>query len=192
MSVYSVYSVYRVTYIQLNEYWIKMYGLDINKKYYISIDNWLELMQQESITIKDMNNIIKDLHLEKEVSLMNEEKKKGKDEDEDLEEARNLARNKWIQRQQFFDYCLQDFKKGRQWDTTTSSLVVKLAPQSSVKSVGKIIPTKIIDEITDETIYEIIDDSCGYDNSNRTTGSHSNGNITSQTINFNNFYHPNM
>ena len=155
MSVYSVYSVYRRTYIQLNEYWIKMYGLDINNKYYISVDNWLELMVQETITIKDMNNIIKDLHLEKEVSLMNEEKKKGKDEAEDVEETRNLERNKWIQRQQFFDYCLQDFKKGRQWDTATSSLVVKLAPQSSVKSVGKIIPT------------EIIDDSCGYDNSIR-------------------------
>ena len=147
----SVYSIYRRTYIQLNEYWIKMYGLDINKKYYISIDNWLELMQQETLTINDMNNIIKDLHLEKEVSLMNEEKKKG----EDVEETRN----KWIQRQQFFDYCLQDFKKGRQWDTTTSSLVVKLTPQSSVKSVGKIITTEIIDEI--------IDDSCGYDNSIR-------------------------
>ena len=147
----SVYSIYRRTYIHLNEYWIKMYGLDINKKYYISIDNWLELMQQETLTINDMNNIIKDLHLEKEVSLMNEEKKKG----EDVEETRN----KWIQRQQFFDYCLQDFKKGRQWDTTTSSLVVKLTPQSSVKSVGKIITTEIIDEI--------IDDSCGYDNSIR-------------------------
>ena len=147
----SVYSIYRRTYIQLNEYWIKMYGLDINKKYYISIDNWLELMQQETITINDMNNIIKDLHLEKEVSVMNEEKKKGKDVEE--------TRNKWIQRQQFFDYCLEDFKKGRQWDTATSSLVVKLAPQSSVKSVGKIIPTEIIDEI--------IDDSCGYDNSIR-------------------------
>ena len=151
----SVYSIYRITYIQLNEYWVKMYRLDINKKYYISVDNWLELMQQETITIKDMNNIIKDLHLEKEVSLMNDEKKKGKDADEDVEESRN----KWIQRQQFFDYCLQDFKKGRQWDTATSSLVVKLAPQSSVKSVGKIIPTEIIDEI--------IDDSCGYDNSIR-------------------------
>ena len=151
----SVYSIYRTTYIQLNEYWVKMYGLDINKKYYISVDNWLELMQQETITIKDMNNIIKDLHLEKEVSLMNDEKKKGKDADEDVEESRN----KLIQRQQFFDYCLQDFKKGRQWDTATSSLVVKLAPQSSVKSVGKIIPTEIIDEI--------IDDSCGYDNSIR-------------------------
>ena len=153
----SVYSVYRRTYIQLNEYWIKMYGLDINKKYYISIDNWLELMQQETLTIKDMNNIIKDLHLEKEVSLMNEDKKKGKDEDED--EDVEETRNKWVQRQQFFDYCLGDFKKGRQWDTATSSLAVKLAPQSSVKSVGKIIPTEIIDEI--------IDDSCGYDNSIR-------------------------
>ena len=159
MSVYSVYSVYRKTYIQLNEYWIKMYGLDINKKYYISVDNWLELMQQETITINDMNNIIKDLHLEKEVSVMNEEKKKGKDDGEDVEEIRNLGRNKWIQRQQFFDYCLEDFKKGRQWDAATSSLVVKLAPQSCVKSVGKIIPTEIIDEI--------IDDSCGYDNSIR-------------------------
>ena len=155
----NVYSIYRKTYIQLNEYWIKMYGLDINKKYYISIDNWLELMQQETITIKDMNNIIKDLHLEKEVSLMNEDKKKGKDEDEDIEASRNLARNKWIQRQQFFDYCLEDFKKGRQWDTTTSSLIVNITPQFSVKSVGKIIPTEIIDEI--------IDDSCGYDNSIR-------------------------
>ena len=86
MSVYSVYSVYRITYIQLNEYWIKMYGLDINNKYYISVDNWLELMQQETITIKDMNNIIKDLHLEKEVSLMNEEKKKCKDEDESVDD----------------------------------------------------------------------------------------------------------
>jgi len=155
----SVYSVYRRTYIQLNEYWIKMYGLDINKKYYISIDNWLELMQQEIITINDMNNIIKDLHLEKEVSVMNEENKKCKDEDEDededVEETLNLARNKWIQRQQFFDYCLQDFKKGLQWDTATSSLIVELTPQSSVKSVGKIIPTEIMDEIMDE----IIDDS---------------------------------
>jgi len=155
----SVYSIYRRTYIQLNEYWIKMYGLDINKKYYISIDNWLELMQQETITINDMNNIIKDLHLEKEVSLMNEEKNKGKDDDEYTEETRNLERNKWIQRQQFFDYCLGDFKKGRQWDTTTSSLIVKITPEYSVKSVGKIIPTEIIDEI--------IDDSCGYDNSIR-------------------------
>ena len=153
--MWSVYSIYRSTYIQLNEYWIKKYGLDVNKKCYISIDNWLELMQQENITINDMNNIIKDLHLEKEVSLMNEEKKKGKDEDEDIEETRN----KWIQRQQFFDYCLEDFKKGRLWDTSTSSLIVKLAPQSSVKSVGKIIPTEIIDEI--------IDDSCEYDNSIR-------------------------
>jgi len=151
----SVYSIYRSTYIQLNEYWIKKYGLDVNKKCYISIDNWLELMQQENITINDMNNIIKDLHLEKEVSLMNEEKKKGKDDDEDVEETRN----KWIQRQQFFNYCFEDFKKGRQWDTATSSLVVKLTPQSSVKSVGQIIPTEIIDEI--------IDDSCGYDNSIR-------------------------
>ena len=155
----SVYSIYRSTYVQLNEYWIKMYGLDVNKKCYISVDNWLELMTQDSITINDMNNIIKDLHLEKEVSVMSEEKKKGKDEDEDIEETRNLARNKWIQRQQFFDYCLQDFKKGRQWDTTTSSLIVKLAPESSVKSVGKIIPTEIMDEI--------IDDSCGYDNAIR-------------------------
>ena len=151
----SDYSVYRITYIQLNEYWIIMYGLDINKKYYISIDNWLELMQQETITINDMNNIIKDLHLEKEVSLMNEEKNKGKDDDEYTEETRNLERNKWIQRQQFFDYCLGDFKKGRQWDTTTSSLIVKITPEYSVKSVGKIIPT------------EIIDDSYGYDNSIR-------------------------
>ena len=157
----SVYTIYRSTYVHLNEYWIKKYGLNVNKKCYISIDNWLELMTQDSITINDMNNIIKDLHLEKEVSLMNEEKKKGKDDDGDVEEeeTRNLGRNKWIQRQQFFDYCLQDFKKGRQWDTSTSSLIVKLAPQSSVKSVGKIIPTEIMDEI--------IDDSCAYDNSIR-------------------------
>ena len=151
----SVYTIYRSTYVQLNEYGIKKYGLNVNKKCYISIDNWLELMTQDSITINDMNNIIKDLHLEKEVSVMSEEKKKG----EDIEETRNLARNKWIQRQQFFDYCLQDVKKGRQWDTSTSSLIVKLAPESSVKSVGKIIPTEIMDEI--------IDDSCGYDNAIR-------------------------
>ena len=151
----SVYTIYRSTYVQLNEYWIKKYGLNVNKKCYISVDNWLELMTQDSITINDMNNIIKDLHLEKEVSVMSEEKKKG----EDIEETRNLERNKWIQRQQFFDYCLQDFKKGRQWDTSTSSLIVKLAPDSSVKSVGKIIPTEIMDEI--------IDDSCGYDNAIR-------------------------
>lgn len=131
-----------------------MYGLDINKKYYISIDNWLELMQQETITINDMNNIIKDLHLEEKVSLMNEDKTKCNDE-----ETINLARNKWIQRQQFFDYCLEDFKKGTQWDITTSSLIVNLTLEFSVKSVGKIIPTEIIDKI--------IDDSCGYDNAIR-------------------------
>ena len=110
--------IYCMTYMQLNEYWITMFGLDINKKHYISIDNWATLMGQKSFTIKDMNNVIKDLYLEKEVSLMNEEA----DETED----------KWVQRNLFFDYCLEDCKKG-QLDV--------------IKSVGNIIPTETMDEI---------------------------------------------
>ena len=65
-----------------------------------------------------MNNVIKDLHLEKEVSPINEDV----DETED----------KWVQRNLFFDYCLGDCKKG-QLDV--------------IKSVGNIIPTETMDEI---------------------------------------------
>lgn len=83
------------------------------------MDNWSQLMLQDGISIKDMNNIIKDLHLEKDVSLIN-------DEDE------NQNQNKWIQRNQFFDYCLEYWKKGQ-----------------AVKSVGKIIPVDIMDKIID-------------------------------------------
>ena len=50
-------------------------------------------------------------------------------------------------------------KKGTQWDAITVSLIINITPQYSVKSVGKIISTEIIDEI--------IDDSCEYDNSIR-------------------------
>jgi len=74
-----------------------MFGLDINKKHYISIDNWATLMQQGSFTIKDMNNVIKDLHLENKVPLIDEYEDDGEND------------NKWIQRNLFFDYC---FKKG--------------------------------------------------------------------------------
>ena len=112
--------IYCCTFIQLNDYWKQMFGLVINKTYYISMDNWATLMQQSSFTIKDMNTLIKDLDLEKEVSLMNE------DEEE--------KENKWIQRNQFFDYCLEDCKKGQ---------------SDIVKSVGKIIPTEIMDKIID-------------------------------------------
>ena len=112
--------IYCCTFIQLNDYWKQIFGLVINKTYYISIDNWATLMQQSSFTIKDMNTLIKDLDLEKEVFLINE------DEDEN--------QNKWIQRNQFFDYCLKDCKKGQ---------------SDIVKSVGKIIPTEIMDKIID-------------------------------------------
>ena len=112
--------IYCCTFIQLDNYWKQMFGLVINKTYYISIDNWATLMQQSSFTIKDMNTLIKDLHLEKEVFLINE------DEEEND--------NKWIQRNQFFDYCLEDCKKGQ---------------SDIVKSVGQIIPTEIMDKIID-------------------------------------------
>ena len=112
--------IYCCTFIQLNDYWKQIFGLVINKTYYISIDNWATLMQQSSFTIKDMNTLIKDLHLEKEVFLINE------DEEEND--------NKWIQRNQFFDYCLEDCKKGQ---------------SDVVKSVGKIISTEIMDKIID-------------------------------------------
>ena len=114
--------IYCCTFIQLNDYWKQMFGLVINKTYYISLDNWATLMQQSSFTIKDMNTLIKDLHLEKEVSLMNED------------EAEDENQNKWIQRNQFFDYCLEDCKKGQ---------------SDNVKSVGQKIPTEIMDKIID-------------------------------------------
>lgn len=112
--------IYCCTFIQLNDYWKQMFGLVINKTYYISIDNWATLMLQRSFTIKYMNTLIKDLHLEKEVFLINE------DEEEND--------NKWIQRNQFFDYCLEDCKKGQ---------------SDIVKSVGKIISSEIMDKIID-------------------------------------------
>ena len=112
--------IYCCTFIQLNDYWKQMFGLVINKTYYISMDNWATLMQQSSFTIKDMNTLIKDLHLEKEVFLMNE------DEEEND--------NKWVQRNQFFDYCLEDCKKGQ---------------SDIIKSVGKTISSEIMDKIID-------------------------------------------
>jgi len=124
--------IYCCTFIQLNDYWMKRFGLAINKKNYISIDNWGQLVNQKSVTIKDMNNMIKELHLETEVSLI--------DEDEDEDEHEDGNGKKWIQRQEFFDYCLEDIKKGQ---------------SDIVKSVGKIIPTEITDQIID---------SCGNDN----------------------------
>jgi len=114
--------IYCCTFIQLNDFWKQMFGLVINKKYYISIDNWATLMQQSSFTIKDMNTLIKDLHLEKEVFLINEEEEENE--------------NKWIQRNQFFDYCLEDCKKGQ---------------SDVVKSVGKIISSEIMDKIIDSS-----------------------------------------
>ena len=112
--------IYCCTFIQLNDYWKQMFGLVINKTYYISMDNWATLMQQSSFTIKDMNNLIKDLHLEKEVFLINEDEEENE--------------NKWVQRNQFFDYCLEDCKKGQ---------------SDIIKSVGKIISSEIMDKIID-------------------------------------------
>lgn len=112
--------IYCCTYIQLNDYWKEMFGLVINKKYYISINNWSELINQKSFTIKCMNNLIKDLHLEKEVSLF----------DEYIDE--NIDDNIWKQKNMYFDYCLEDCKKGK---------------LDIVKSVGKIISTEIMDNI---------------------------------------------
>jgi len=112
--------IYCCTFIQLDNYWKQVFGLVINKTYYISIDNWATLMQQSSFTIKDMNTLIKGLHLEKKVFLINEDEEENE--------------NKWIQRNKFFDYCLEDCKKGQ---------------SDIVKSVGKIIPTEIMDKIID-------------------------------------------
>jgi hypothetical protein len=110
--------IYCYTFIQLDDYWIKKFGLAINKKNYISIDNWSQLVHQLiDREIKDFNNMIKDLHLVTEVSLI--------DEDED-----GMNEKKWIQLNRYFDYCLEDLKKGQ---------------SDLVKSVGKIIPTEIID-----------------------------------------------
>lgn len=105
----------------MNDYWIRKFGLAINKKFYISIDNWVQLLIQKSFTIKDMNNLIKDLHLETEVSLI--------DEDEDEHDDGNGK--KWIQRNLFFDYCLEDYKKGQ------------------LDIVGKMIPNEIMETIID-------------------------------------------
>jgi len=48
-----------------------------------------------------MNRLIKDLHLETEVSLI---------EDDFIEDG--SQDRKWIQKNLFFDYCLEDLKKG--------------------------------------------------------------------------------
>lgn len=68
-----------------------------------------------------MTNIIKDLHLEKEVSLHIDE---DKDDDENL----------WTQRTLFFDYCFENWKKGC---------------SDVVTSVGKIMPNEMMDKIID-------------------------------------------
>jgi len=111
--------IYCFTYIQLNDYWINMYGLDINKKYYISINNWSQLLLQSSFTLQNMINLIKDLNLEKEVSL-----------NIDICNSENI----WIIMSLYFDYCLENFKKGQ---------------LDIIKSVGKIMPTEIMDKIID-------------------------------------------
>jgi hypothetical protein len=98
-----------------------MYDLDINKKYYISIDNWSQFFLQRSFTLQHMTNIIKDLDLEKEVSLQIDE---DKDDDENL----------WIQRTFYFDYCLKNWKKGQ---------------SDIITSVGQITPNKMMDKIID-------------------------------------------
>uniref|UniRef100_A0A6C0HKB3 Uncharacterized protein n=1 Tax=viral metagenome TaxID=1070528 RepID=A0A6C0HKB3_9ZZZZ len=108
--------IYCYTFIQLDDYWIKKFGLAINKKNYISMDNWSQLVHQlVDREIKYINNMIKDLHLETEVSLIDED---------------GINEKKWIQMNRYFDYCLEDLKKGQ---------------SDLVKSVGKIIPTEIID-----------------------------------------------
>jgi len=121
--------IYCYTFIQLDDYWLKKFGLAINKKNYLSIENWSQLVHQlihrETFTIKDMNNMMKDLHLETEVSLIDEDE----DEHEDW-----INEKKWIKINRFFDYCLEDLKKGQ---------------SDIVKSVGKIVPTEIMDKIID-------------------------------------------
>jgi hypothetical protein len=117
--------IYCCTFIQLNDYWIQKFGLAINKKIYISIDNWVQLLIQKKFTIKDMNKLIKDLHLETEVFLI-------EDEDEDEDEHDDGNGKKWIQRNLFFEYCLEDYKKG-QLDNI----------------VGKMIPNEIMETIID-------------------------------------------
>ena len=119
--------IYCCTYIELNDYWKETFGLVINKKYYISINNWSELIHQKSFTMKHMNNLIKDLYLEKEVSLF--------DENIDMDD------NIWKQKNLYFDYCLEDYKKKQ---------------LNIVKSVGKIIPTEIMDEIIDSENCKLI------------------------------------
>jgi hypothetical protein len=116
--------IYCYTFIQLNDYWKKKFGLVINTYIIFFIDNWSQFILQRRFTIKHMNNLIKDLYLEKEVSLFDE----NIDIDEDIDD------NIWKQKNLYFDYCLKDCKKG-QTDT--------------VNSVGKIIPTEIMDKIMD-------------------------------------------
>lgn len=119
--------IYCCTYIELNDYWKETFGLVINKKYYISINNWSELIHQKSFTMKHMNNLIKDLYLEKEVSLF--------DENIDMDD------NIWKQKNLYFDYCLEDLKKKQ---------------LNIVKSVGKIISTEIMDKIIDSENCKLI------------------------------------
>ena len=85
--------IYCCTFIQLNDYWKQMFGLVIDKTYYISMDNWATLMQQSSFTIKDMNTLIKDLHLEKEVFLINEDEEENDSEEDDSEEMIDI---RWV------------------------------------------------------------------------------------------------
>jgi hypothetical protein len=74
-----------------------------------------------------MNSLIKDLYLEKEVSLF--------DENIDMDD------NIWKQKNLYFDYCLEDLKKKQ---------------LNIVKSVGKIISTEIMDKIIDSKNCKLI------------------------------------
>jgi hypothetical protein len=90
--------IYCYTFIQLDDYWIKKFGLAINKKNYISMDNWSQLVHQlvdrENFTIKDMNNLMKDLHLDTEVSLIDED---------------GINEKKWIQIYEKNELVVRDF-----------------------------------------------------------------------------------
>lgn len=78
------------TFIELNNYWKRLLGLEINKNNYINLEQFGTIIN--SLSVKEINNIIIDLSLHQITCF---------DENMDDEIA-------WIQRKQLYDYLISE------------------------------------------------------------------------------------